>query len=112
MSPRDERETLQRLGDAMSDLQQACFCATWMCVTPTIEALCRAAIKTGEPQPWGGGELSVSAARHMWTMAERLGGWAEPDWDSDADNYVIAHPFCPLDSDGLEGFYRRQSSDV
>ncbi len=100
----DRDALIQRLGDAMSDLQQLCFCASWMCVTPTIEALCRAAIKAGVSQPWGGRELTVAAAREMWDLAERVGGWAEPDWDGDDDRYIIAFPFCPLDSDGLAGW--------
>ncbi len=100
----DRDALIQCLGDAMSDLQEFCFCAGWMCVTPTIEALCRAAIKTGAPQPWGWHELTVSAAREMRELAERAGGWAEPDWDGDDRKYVIAFPFRPLESNGLAGY--------
>lgn len=84
----------------MSDLQQACYCASWMCVTPTIVGLCRKAIRTGQPQGWGNGELTVECATEMWRLAERLGGWAEL---GDGDDYIVGHPFTPLDSPGLEG---------
>ena len=99
----ERRAQVQRLGKAMSDLQQKCFCASWMCVTPEIEGLCRMAIRTGEPQGWGGGELSVTAAREMWALAEQLGGWAESGDLEDGRDYYLGHPFLPLDSQGLCG---------
>lgn len=97
-NPTEREQLLQRLGDAMSDLQEACFCASWMCVTPTIVGLCRKTIRTGRPQGWGNGELSVECAKEMWALAERLGGWPR-----DSDPYVIDWPFTPLDATGLEG---------
>jgi hypothetical protein len=101
MTPEERAATVQRLGGAMSDLQESCFCASWMCVTPTIVGLCRRAIRTDTRQFWGNGELSVRTAREMWAMAESLGGWAEPD--ANDDRYVVGYPFTPLESEGLPG---------
>lgn len=103
MNPEEREATIQRLGDVMSDLQESCFCASWMCVTPTIVGLCRRVIQTDTRQLWGNGQLSVRMAREMWSMAEAVGGWAEPDWDGNRRRYVIAHPFTPLESEGLPG---------
>lgn len=103
MDPQEREATIQRLGDAMSDLQESCFCASWMCVTPTIVGLCRRAIRTDARQLWGNGELSVRTAREMWSMAEAAGGWAEPDWDGEFHHYVVGYAFTPLESEGLPG---------
>ena len=97
MDTSDHHGRLQRLGRLMSDLQEECWSASWMCVTPFIVLLCRDALTTGEPQPWGTGTLSVDAAREMWELAESVGAWAEPDGDADEDSYVMGKPFVPLD---------------
>jgi hypothetical protein len=96
-------ELLKRLGDTMSDVSQRCYCAGWMGdTTPAIERLCRAALRTNQPQPWGYEELSVAEAAKLWELAEQIGGWAEPDWDADVFDpidsgvYVVGLPFTPL----------------
>lgn len=40
----------------------------------------------------------------MWKLAERIGGWAEPDWDGDDTTYVVGQPFTPLNPEGLHGW--------
>ena len=76
MTHPDRDARTQRLGDLMSDLQQRCFCANWMCVTPTIVGLCRRALKS-----------------------EELGGWANLDTNPGRDGYIIDYPFSSLDSE-------------
>ena len=49
----------------------------------------------------------------MWGLAERIGGWPEPDWDGNDGRYIVALPFCPLDSNGLAGYPEgRDPSDL
>jgi len=110
MDTTDQHERLQRLGDLMSDLQEECWSASWMCVTPFIVFLCRDALTTGKPQPWGIGELSVDAAREMWDLAESVGVWAEPDANEDV--YVLGRPFVPLDQPDPGGPYGWDPKDL
>lgn len=54
------------LGEAMSEVSEECYCAGWLAGTEeAVPALCRAAIATGEAQPWGMGSISVETAREL-----------------------------------------------
>jgi hypothetical protein len=98
-----EHQRLQRLGDLMSELQERCWSASWMCATPQIVSLCRAAISTGEAQPWGMSELTPGMAREMWTLAESLGAWAE--LADTPDSYARGLPFTSIDRPDPGGPY-------
>src|SRR5437660_8824985 len=90
-----DHHLVQELGAAMSELSEACYCAGWIgdC-EDEIPELCRRALATGVPQPWGHGEVTPEIARRLTMLAERAGAWA--DLHPQDDTYV---PYCPTPTD-------------
>jgi hypothetical protein len=83
---------IQQLGAAMSDVSEECYHAGWMDSTQDVlPELCRRAIESGEPQPWGHGEVAPPKAHELWALAERIGAWA--DLHPQDDSYIPYHPF-------------------
>lgn len=104
----DPATLLQRLGEAMSDLSEQCYYAGWMAGTEyLVPELCRRADATGQPQPWGHGEVTPERARELLAPAARLGSWA--DLDEAGIGYVPHQPF-PLPPPYLEQLEREQNS--
>jgi len=95
---------LQKLGDAMSDVSEECWHAGWMQNTEyELPELCRRAVESGEPQPWGQGLVSVGEARRLLELARRAGTWA--DHDERGHGYVPFDPW-PVPEQILRGLER------
>jgi len=70
-------QQLQRLGEAMAGLSEACYAAGWYQGTEhLIPALCRRVLETGRAQPWARGEVTLAMAQSLSALAEELGHWA------------------------------------
>jgi hypothetical protein len=99
---------VQQLGDAMSDISEECYCAGWLGGTEYIvPELCRRAILSGQTQYWGFGEVTPEQARKLWELADRIGCWADTDFES--VGYEPFQPF-PIPAEYAEAIEREQSS--
>lgn len=107
MDEQTRNSLIQQLGTAMSDVSEACYCAAWLVGTEDLlPELCRRAIKSGQPQRWGHGQVTPAVARGLWLLAEQAGAWA--DLDPQGAGYVAHHPF-PLRSGVADALDRRES---
>jgi hypothetical protein len=98
----------------MNDLSEACYYAGWLNGTEYfVPELCRRAIATGNPQPWGHGVVTPEHATKLRTLADQLGHWA--DLDQPGVGYVPFQPF-PVPTEYLASLdreleYKRQRSE-
>lgn len=91
----------------MSDVSEECYYAGWMLGTEyVVPELCRRALDSGEPQPWGDGEVTPEQARELTELADRLGSWA--DLEEQGIGYVQHDPF-PLSPEQLEVVERERA---
>jgi hypothetical protein len=75
----------------MSDVSEECWSAAWLAgAEDAIPDLCRRAIATGSPQPWGLGTVERRTAIGLTYLAGLLGCWATRS-DVTGD-YVPYHP--------------------
>jgi hypothetical protein len=97
---------VQLLGQAMSDISEDCYCASWLGGTEySVPELCRRAIATGQTQYWGHGQVTPAQARGLTFLAEQIGAWA--DLDEPGDGYVPHDPF-PIPQQYVEAIDREQ----
>ncbi|HET6250555.1 MAG TPA: hypothetical protein VFE47_22905 [Tepidisphaeraceae bacterium] len=91
---------LKQLGDMMSAISVRCCRSGWLTGAEyLIPELCRRAIASGLPQPWGDDELTLSEAEAITQLSMDSGAWANLDLDS--DEYVPIDPF-PIPREYLE----------
>ena len=96
---------LQLLGNAMSDISEECWYAGWVGGAEYhIPGLCRRAVETGRPQPWGHGAVTSEAALGLAYLAEQLGCWA--NWDRVRAAYGPHRPF-PVPAEHLAALDRQ-----
>jgi len=83
---------LQRLGDTMAGVSEACYAAGWYQGTEyLVPALCRRALETGQAQPWARGEVTPAMAQSLDALAKELGHWA--NLKGGGSGYVPFDPF-------------------
>jgi hypothetical protein len=91
---------LQLLGESMSDVSEDCYCAGWLGGTEYfVPELCYRAVRTGQTQPWGHGQVTPDQARGLMALADQIGSWA--DMDAAGVGYVPFQPF-PLPQQYLD----------
>jgi hypothetical protein len=72
----DTERLIAELGRLMSDCSEDCHYAGWLGDTEyLVPELCRRALETAEPQPWGHGKVSPQLAARMTAIAKELGHW-------------------------------------
>lgn len=72
----DKQRAIKALGDAMSEVSEDCWCAGWLDGTEDVlPNLCKAAIRTGQPQGWGMWSVSIDTAEGLIAMAKHAGTW-------------------------------------
>jgi hypothetical protein len=109
MDEAERHALVQQLGQVMSDISEACYRAGWVGGTEYfVPELCRRAVKTGQTQYWGHGEVTPQLARELMALAERAGCWADTDYYS--VGYDPFQPF-PVPAEYTEAFDRWQSSE-
>jgi len=87
-----EQKVLDQIGAIMSAISEACVDATWLGGTERfVPELCRRALVTGEPQPWGRGEVTPEQALELLELVEQIGHWA--DLAPDGVGYVPFDPY-------------------
>jgi hypothetical protein len=60
----------------MSDVSEECWSAAWLHgAEDAVPYLCRQAIASGSPQPWGTGAVEVRTAIGLTYLADVLGCW-------------------------------------
>jgi hypothetical protein len=104
-----ERHALVRqLGEAMSDISEACYYAGWLTGAEyLVPELCRRAISSGRAIYWGHGCVTPESARELIALAERAGSWAA--LDEPGIGFVPFRPF-PIPARYVELIEREQSS--
>jgi hypothetical protein len=92
MHDHERRTLIRRLGELMSGVSESCYYAAWLMGTEfCVPELCRRAVATGEPQPWGHGVITPGQAAELAALATELGHWAT--LDDDGIGYVRHDPF-------------------
>lgn len=92
MDDHERRTLIRRLGELMSGVSESCYYAGWLAGTEyCVPELCRRAVATGEPQPWGHGVITPDQAAELAALAGQLGHWAT--LDDDGTGYMRHDPF-------------------
>jgi hypothetical protein len=109
MDAAERHALIQRLGRAMSDVSEQCYCAGWLDGTEYfVPELCRRALESGRTQYWGHGEVTLELADQLVALAERVECWADTDCDS--VGYIPFKPF-PIPQEYIEAIEQEQSSE-
>jgi hypothetical protein len=102
----DRERQIAELGRLMSDCSEDCYCAGWLGNTEyLVPELCRRALETDEPQPWGHGEVTPQLAAKMTALAKEMGHWAV--LDELGVGYELFDPF-PIPPEILEELDREK----
>jgi len=98
-------DNLKRLGVAMSDVSERCYCAGWLGGAEyLLPELCRRVILTNEPQPWGYSSVTLEEAEMLTALSDEIGSWA--DLDDNAAEFVRFKPF-PIPAEYIEELDRQ-----
>ena len=85
-------DNLKKLGRAMSDVSERCYCAGWLIGTEyQLPELCRRITLTKKPHPWGYSEVTVHEASNLQMLVQEVGSWV--NLVEDASGYVLFNPF-------------------
>ena len=85
-------QKIQKLGELVREISERCYCASWLLGAEYfLPELCRRAIDTGKPQPWGHGVVGPDEARTLHAIAYELGHWVK--LVGDAVEYKAFDPF-------------------
>jgi hypothetical protein len=92
MDDRDREGLIRRLGELMSGVSERCCYAGWLVDSEYfVPELCRRALASGQPQPWGHGTVEPAEAQDLTAIATQLGHWVT--LDHAGVGYVRHDPF-------------------